>query len=704
MAFDGNTYVAAGTGGVLYSSTDSVNWTQRRSGLPASFIYFDALYANGLFLAAGSDAAGASHISFSHDGITWSTRKPALLAGQAATHLGYGGGTYLAVGTVALASTDGKTWVKHKIEAAANFGVFQSPAYAGGTFVVMGTDVSAATVLFYSTDAGATWTPAATSIPDLHFIQSLATDGSGFVLTGVDLNAGCTACGIVYTSPDGITWTLQAPAGAEGGFNGPVIWNGTDYLTFSDGTSAGVYSSPDGVTWNLGASGSQSIGGTHHPVVWNGTGYVAIGTNPLSIYSSPDFAAWSGAFSGTTGPSSKFTSVSFLKGRYLAVGPAASGPQLILESADGLDWHEVNSWTGGQIDSTAYGHGTYVALGDAGTGFTSANAQYWNAMLTPPTDTIASVAFGKGKFVAVGALCVPGPSCSGRVDTSPDGKTWSFQGTSSLSLSDYTSVAYNGSRFVVVTDNSAGDGVYVLTSTDGIAWSAVAFTPPAGTQLTRVHWFKDRFVASGFAPGTQPYVATSTDGLNWKGKLVPQVGYLFSDIAFDGSFYYAVMGDTTNGQVMVSSDARNWSFLGAVPLVPNMQTILSQGGRLITGGSSGQLLAAESKAPTAAGGSFSTRTSTTVSGSLAGSAPGITGAVLTFSIASRPRHGIATIVDPVHGIFSYTPNAGYKGSDSFTFRVSDGVLSSVAAKESITVGSIVSGAVMEVKTPIAPSS
>ena len=81
------------------------------------------------------------------------------------------------------------------------------------------------------------------------------------------------------------------------------------------------------------------------------------------------------------------------------------------------------------------------------------------------------------------------------------------------------------------------------------------------------------------------------------------------------------------------------------------------------------------------------------------SAPGILGndgdadnPVLTAVQITGPANGSLTL--NADGSFSYTPNAGFLGSDSFTYRASDGAVSSEVATVSITVNAeIVSGAV-----------
>lgn len=63
----------------------------------------------------------------------------------------------------------------------------------------------------------------------------------------------------------------------------------------------------------------------------------------------------------------------------------------------------------------------------------------------------------------------------------------------------------------------------------------------------------------------------------------------------------------------------------------------------------------------------------------------VDGDALTFEIVTQPAHGAVVLLDSAAGTFTYTPEANFWGTDSFTFRVSDGVLESVPATVTVTV-------------------
>ena len=62
------------------------------------------------------------------------------------------------------------------------------------------------------------------------------------------------------------------------------------------------------------------------------------------------------------------------------------------------------------------------------------------------------------------------------------------------------------------------------------------------------------------------------------------------------------------------------------------------------------------------------------------------GGTLTAVLGTRPAHGSLTL--NADGSFSYTPNAGFWGTDSFTYTATDGHATSAPATVTITVYSV----------------
>ncbi len=80
---------------------------------------------------------------------------------------------------------------------------------------------------------------------------------------------------------------------------------------------------------------------------------------------------------------------------------------------------------------------------------------------------------------------------------------------------------------------------------------------------------------------------------------------------------------------------------------------------------------------------FSVNEDTSLSDTLTASDPD--NDTLSFTVISQPQHGTLTVTDPATGAFSYTPAADYAGTDSFIFKVSDGVAESAPATASLTI-------------------
>ena len=88
--------------------------------------------------------------------------------------------------------------------------------------------------------------------------------------------------------------------------------------------------------------------------------------------------------------------------------------------------------------------------------------------------------------------------------------------------------------------------------------------------------------------------------------------------------------------------------------------------------------------PVAQNSSVSTTEDNSVSGVVV--ATDVEGDPLTYSVVNQPLHG--TVVLSPSGSYTYTPNANYHGSDSFTFQANDGMGNSNVATVSINVSSV----------------
>jgi hypothetical protein len=716
VAFGNGVYVAVGTDGAVFSSTDATHWTEQQSLLSAGHDLRDVIFANGKFLAAHL-ASGKLDLFTSADGKSWSKQTlPQSLSSWTTVALAYANNTYLIVGTSALVSSDGKNWQEHTI--AANLQFVEAPVYAGSRFVVEAVDSSAHQHIYYSSDNGSTWHQAATAFAASFNLGQVGANGSDFVLLGLDgSGTACGAagvCGLVYTSPDGNTWTQKPDVTDSSGFSLPIIWDGIQYLTWSDDSTSFVqhaYTSPDGTTWSQGPVAVISQGGGEHSVIAAGSGYVALGNGVLDIETSSDFATWSQALDAS-GPAVVFNDIEYLNGAYYSAGFNSSGSSssggltVIMRSTDASTWSTVYSANTGSIsgvgiDALAYNAGTYVAVGDAGRGLTSRDGVHWTAMAAPPVDQVNQLIYADGEFLGVGGDCSSG-NCIGKTETSTDGKTWTAHSLPGVTPASLVGVVFDGSRFVAVgfPADSFGQPQGVsgrpstFTSSDGINWTAGPFSVPSNIALTHVRLIDGKYYATGFDPSFfAGYLASSKDGISWSGAATDVAGDdpSVSDIAsIDGKLYMTSQGIAA---LLVSTDGSSWSYADA-PSTSYLTALNVQNGQVVAvGGASttvtiGAIVTAHS-GPTATDGSITASENTAAKGTLTGSVA--LGDTPAFGVATNPAHGTVKLTDAKTGAFTYTPVANYTGKDSFTFAVSDGTQQSTAATESVTVSAASSG-------------
>ncbi|WP_221392989.1 T9SS type A sorting domain-containing protein [Dyadobacter sp. NIV53] len=162
----------------------------------------------------------------------------------------------------------------------------------------------------------------------------------------------------------------------------------------------------------------------------------------------------------------------------------------------------------------------------------SASAQKdWKYHFVNPDSRLTDVAYGAGKYVAVGSESI--------IRTSADGKTWRTRPTALSEYGDLEGVVYANSKFVAV-----GAFGIIVTSTDGITWTEQV----SGTTLnfTNIAFGNGTFIAVG----PKAILATSKNGINWTIRSHGTAAELF-DVTY-GNGVFAAVG--TGGQVKTSAD------------------------------------------------------------------------------------------------------------------------------------------------------
>jgi len=142
---------------------------------------------------------------------------------------------------------------------------------------------------------------------------------------------------------------------------------------------------------------------------------------------------------------------------------------------------------------------------------------------------------------------------------------------------------------------------------------------------------------------------------------------------------YSVISGTNNGTYLVSDNVISYSpnadFVGS----DSLQYTASNGTYLSPAATIS--IAVNAVVPVAS--DVTSSTTKNISVDISGSATDPKGLPLTYSVDTSPANGIVSVNND---IFNYTPNTDYLGSDSFTYKVTNGTQESIPASVTIVVG------------------
>ena len=110
-----------------------------------------------------------------------------------------------------------------------------------------------------------------------------------------------------------------------------------------------------------------------------------------------------------------------------------------------------------------------------------------------------------------------------------------------------------------------GGGNTILTSVDGLAWTAVGITGGFTVKGIDISWNGSRWVAVGQGTGPTPNtILTSVDGFNWSTVTGTQFKLYGNSVTWNGTRWVAVGYDQLVGGniILTSVDGLNWSNVG----------------------------------------------------------------------------------------------------------------------------------------------
>ena len=172
------------------------------------------------------------------------------------------------------------------------------------------------------------------------------------------------------------------------------------------------------------------------------------------------------------------------------------------------------------------GSGTYVAVGNSGTLYSSTNGTTWTSRTSGfGSNTIYDVIFANNLWVAVGN--------NGTITTSTDAITWTAR-TSGMSTNAIFQVVYANSLFVAVGNGGGATNTGGITySSDGITWTRKSQTTTMGTSYYSVAWNGTNWIVVG-TTSTNNYIYASTPSGSWTSGNVASSA-TFTSVIYDGT-------------------------------------------------------------------------------------------------------------------------------------------------------------------------
>jgi PKD repeat protein len=360
---------------------------------------------NVLFSSTTSDSNGDALI------LAWDFKDGSPVAsGSFVQHVFSTGGTY-SVDLIATDSRGGVTTTSHSITITDPLDTWTTRtsgtalalndiAFGGGKLVAVG----AKGTYRISTDGGASWgtggTVAASSANI--YLYGLIHDGTNFVVAGEDYDFSVSAWkGVIYTSPDGTTWTRRHYSGAT---LKDVAFGGGVYV--ATGNAGALWRSTNATTWSPISSGvAVNLNG----VAYGNGGFVSVGAasngSSGTVLTSPDGNTWTNTSAAAgLGVNQGFYDAEYCNDRFLASGWYT---KIRHSTNNGASFATTQTGTR-QIPAFAYGHGIYFAAGvdkdngDADINLISTDGANWSALTTASQDNRNGVLFHNNTFITVG--------------------------------------------------------------------------------------------------------------------------------------------------------------------------------------------------------------------------------------------------------------------------------------------------------------
>ncbi len=558
------------TGGFAFSE-DSVSWTKIEHPGTTNDYVASVAFAQGVFVAV----AGNGVVFRSTDGINWASSTP-LTAGSYRYKI-ISNGTRLVIissGKVEYSDDAGISWVDVSV---ANIDASASGAYLNGMYVAFGGS-STPTNIYHTSPNGVDWTqraiPATSTWYNVAYgnglYSAVSYDGS-YSYTSTDLiswtqrtapsSVGLTTIAMGYafgagrfiaggwwspmwvTSTDASSWSVLGTVPGQLRYYGLSTAGSRLYLC-TDTTTA-FYSDDGGSTWITITMPADEL----YYVAYKSGLYVAIGYGNYVYTSTTGTGSWTQrSFVGLPNNGTWYASGLIHNGTTFVTHSYFGSYVYYYTSTDGITWTQ-RSWPSMPTNSGPYdmiwdGSKFLAPMWYDASIYTSADGVNWTRYNL--NNTYLTIAYGNGKYV----MSAP----NGKIAYSTNGTSWTE-----------TTISWPDTNGMTV---SFGDGVFVLTSTetaaaayssDGITWTQTTLpgigrfwhtlkksagdTPPSG-----------KILVAGFG---SLIIESSDSGVTWSTFHAPST-YNGGNITYSNGVFMGAPG-TASDYIYISNDGINWS-------------------------------------------------------------------------------------------------------------------------------------------------
>lgn len=399
--------------------------------------------------------------------------------------------------------------------------------------------------------------------------------------------------GLVFTSPDGITWTTRTSGTANPLHNIEFI-NSTFYAV---GNNATLITSSDGISWSTvtigtGLANDQFLNITYGNSVFvigvreNSTGNLIIYrsatglsnswtkqnlgfasinkvqylkdrffvfTSGTAVYTSTNGSTWTNSTASmpVTLPNASTQTIGSPNQTFHGIYDGAkiylfgysgyyNSYGSIFSSTDGINFTLEPRTAYIVAQGSAFINNRYFQFGNEGI-VSSVNGTSYKY----PGGNFYSVASSGTAYVGVGMI-----GASGIVFQSPNFTNWTE--TTPGVIDELYAVVYNGSKFV-----AAGEGVVLESIDDGETWSTIATPDDAITAMT---YGGSKYVSAGYDINTyQAKIMYSSDAINW--TVASTADNYYFRVKYENGNYFAFGYDNASftGIIMHSADGISWS-------------------------------------------------------------------------------------------------------------------------------------------------